>query len=79
MFELLAKGLDTLGGEGIAGVADLLSQEFKSQELILCGREDLAKEMRLTGLEDRTLTSSGEIRAAMRNKKHRMKVEGSRR
>ena len=75
MFELLAKTLDTLGGGGLEAVGDLLSQEFKSMELVLSGREDLAREMRLTGLEDRTLTSSGELRAALRNKKARLRLE----
>ena len=79
LFELLAKTLDTLGDGGIEAVADLLSQEFKSQEMTLIGREDLAREMKLTGLDDITLTSSGEMRAALRNKKTRMKLDDRRR
>ena len=44
--------------------------------MTLIGREDLAREMRLTGLDDKTLTSSGELQAALRNKKTRLKLEG---
>ena len=75
LMQLLAKTLDTLGEGCIKKVADLLSQEFKSQEMMLHGREDLAKEMRLTGLEDRTLTSQGELAAALRHKRQRQLLE----
>ena len=79
LMQLLAKTLDTLGEGCIKKVADLLSQEFKSQEMMLHGREDLAKEMRLTGLEDRTLTSQGELAAALRHKRQRQLLEDGRR
>ena len=74
-FKRLAKELDTLGDGGVKGLADIMSQRFKSLELELTGRPDLAEEIDLTGLDDVTLVSKAELRAANRNKLLRQKLE----
>ena len=74
-FKRLAKELDTLGDGGVKGLADIMSQRFKSLELELIGRPDLAEEIDLTGLDDVTLVPKAELRAANRNKLLRQKLE----
>ncbi len=66
--EAKAKALDRLGSGALKSTADQLTQEFKSLELELAGRKDIAEELQLVGLEDKMLVSKAELASAQRSR-----------
>ncbi len=76
--EALAKTLDGLGEGGIKSVADMLSQQFKSEELTLGGHSELAEEVQLLGVEDKMLATRAELMAARKSRLLKRKLDKSR-
>ena len=76
--EAKAKVLDRLGSGAVRSTADQLTQEFKALEMELRGRHDIAEELQLVGLEEKSLVSKSELESAQRSRRWRLKLENTR-
>ncbi len=71
----LAKALNLLGAGQVRELADLLVQRFKSKELIIGGKPELARSIQLIPRSEGGLVSRQEIETANRMKLQDMRLE----